>query len=134
MVRNPATGQLTCRVLLDPAVAAQYAGCQPLNVLNGNPAASTPAGYAYATGTSSYRATINLASATIASRQASTAPKSPAHPGRSRPSTSVPLAANMPPTPWHTAIFTSPTWAGAVPRTWRTLSWIANIPYMPVCV
>jgi len=64
VVRNPANGQLTCRVLLDPAVAAQYNGCQPLNVLNGNPAASTPAGYAYATGTSSYRATIKQDSIT----------------------------------------------------------------------
>jgi outer membrane receptor protein involved in Fe transport len=57
-VRDPATGNITCRVLLDPTVAAQYAGCQPLDVLHGNPAASTPAGYAYATGTSRYRATI----------------------------------------------------------------------------
>ncbi|WP_336962615.1 TonB-dependent receptor domain-containing protein [Sphingobium aquiterrae] len=57
-VVNPANGQITCRVLLDLTVAAQYAGCQPLDVLHGNPAASTPAGYAYATGTSRYRATI----------------------------------------------------------------------------
>ncbi|CAN5153411.1 TonB-dependent receptor [soil metagenome] len=57
-VVNPANGQITCRVLLDPTVASQYTGCQPLNVLNGNPATSTPAGYAYATGTSRYRATI----------------------------------------------------------------------------
>lgn len=53
-VRNPSTGQITCRVLLDPTVASQYAGCQPLNILAGNPAAATPAGYAYATGTSRY--------------------------------------------------------------------------------
>lgn len=57
-VRDPSTGNITCRVLLDPTVASQYAGCQPLDVLHGNPAASTPAGYAYATGTSRYRATI----------------------------------------------------------------------------
>ncbi|MBD3760945.1 TonB-dependent receptor [Rhizorhabdus sp.] len=57
-VRNPANGQITCRVLLDPAVASQYQGCSPINVLNGNPQASTPAGYAYATGTSRYRAAI----------------------------------------------------------------------------
>ena len=57
-VRNPANGQITCRVLLDPAVASQYSGCSPINVLNGNPQTSTPAGYAYATGTSRYRASI----------------------------------------------------------------------------
>jgi len=57
-VRNPATGAITCRVLLDPAVASQYTGCQPLDVMHGDPSKSTPAGYAYATGTSSYRATL----------------------------------------------------------------------------
>ena len=57
-VRDPSTGQITCRVLLDPTVASQYAGCKPLDVMHGNPAASTPDGYAYATGTSKYRATI----------------------------------------------------------------------------
>ena len=57
-VVNPANGQVTCRVLLDPTVAGQYQGCSPLNVLNGDPSKSTPAGYAYATGTSRYRATI----------------------------------------------------------------------------
>lgn len=57
-VRNPATGTITCRVLLDPTVAAQYAGCQPLDVMHGDPSKSTPAGYAYATGTSSYRASF----------------------------------------------------------------------------
>ncbi len=51
-------GTPTCRVLTDPTVAAQYAGCQPINFLAGNPAKATPAGYAYATGTSSYDATI----------------------------------------------------------------------------
>lgn len=57
-VRNPATGAITCRVLLDPTVAAQYTGCQPLDVMHGDPSKSTPGGYAYATGTSSYRATL----------------------------------------------------------------------------
>lgn len=57
-VVNPANGQITCRVLLDPTVASQYSGCRPMNVLNGNPAASTPEGYAYATGTSRYTAVL----------------------------------------------------------------------------
>jgi outer membrane receptor protein involved in Fe transport len=57
-VRDPVSGAITCRVLLDPTVAAQYAGCKPIDVLHGNPAASTPDGYAYATGTSRYRARI----------------------------------------------------------------------------
>ena len=57
-VRNPANGQITCRVLLDPAVASQYAGCTPINFLRGNAAVTTPAGYDYATGTSSYDAPI----------------------------------------------------------------------------
>lgn len=51
-------GNITCRVLLDPALASQYAGCKPIDVMHGNPAASTPDGYAYATGTSSYRARL----------------------------------------------------------------------------
>ncbi|WP_327754060.1 TonB-dependent receptor [Sphingobium sp. SJ10-10] len=55
-VRNPANGQITCRVLLNPTYASQFAGCQPLDVMHGDPSKSTPAGYAYATGTSSYRA------------------------------------------------------------------------------
>lgn len=57
-VTDPVTGLPTCRVLLDPAVASQYSGCRPIDVLHGNPAASTPDGYAYATGTSSYRARL----------------------------------------------------------------------------
>lgn len=57
-VIDPNTLKATCRVLLDPTVASQYTGCTPLDVLHGNPAASTPAGYAYATGTSSYLASI----------------------------------------------------------------------------
>jgi prepilin-type processing-associated H-X9-DG protein len=57
-VIDPNNGQITCRVLLDPALASQYAGCRPLNVMSGNPAAATPDGYAYATGTSRYRAVL----------------------------------------------------------------------------
>ncbi|ANI76508.1 MULTISPECIES: TonB-dependent receptor domain-containing protein [Sphingobium] len=57
-VINPANGQITCRVLLDPTLASRFAGCQPIDLLHGDPSASTPAGYAYATGTSRYRATI----------------------------------------------------------------------------
>lgn len=49
-------GTPTCRVLTDSTLAPLYAGCQPLNILRGNPAVATPAGYAYATGTSSYSA------------------------------------------------------------------------------
>jgi iron complex outermembrane recepter protein len=56
-VRDPATGNIVCRVLLNPAVASQYTGCSPLNVLQGDPSKTTPAGYAYATGTSRYDAT-----------------------------------------------------------------------------
>ncbi len=57
-VVNPANGQVTCRVLLDPVFASAFSGCQPLNVLRGDPSVATPAGYAYATGTSRYRARI----------------------------------------------------------------------------
>lgn len=64
VVTNPANGQPTCRVLLDPNYASQYAGCQPLDVLHGDPSKSTPAGYAYATGTSRYRATFRQDSVT----------------------------------------------------------------------
>ncbi|MEZ5735520.1 MAG: TonB-dependent receptor [Novosphingobium sp.] len=56
VVTDPSTGSPICRVLLDPAVASQYSGCQPLNVLLGAPSVTSPEGYAYATGTSSYRA------------------------------------------------------------------------------
>jgi hypothetical protein len=48
--------------------------------------------------------------------------------------TIVPLAANMPPTPWHTEIFAFGTCAGAMPRICRTLSCSAYIPYMPECM
>jgi hypothetical protein len=46
----------------------------------------------------------------------------------------VPLAANMPPTPWQTEIFAPGTCAGAMPRIWRTLSCSAYMPYMPECM
>jgi iron complex outermembrane recepter protein len=50
-------GVPTCRVLTTP-FAAEYAGCTPLNVLRGNPAQTSPAGYDYVTGTSRYKARI----------------------------------------------------------------------------
>jgi outer membrane receptor protein involved in Fe transport len=55
-----AAGTITCNVLLnsDPAIRAQYAGCSPLNIIGVNPATATPAGYAYATGTSRYNARL----------------------------------------------------------------------------
>jgi len=50
-------GTPTCRVLTLPTVAAAYAGCKPLNLFSGSPVSkASPEGYAYATGTSSYRA------------------------------------------------------------------------------
>lgn len=49
-------GVPTCRVLTQPAFAAAFAGCKPINVFAGAPINSSPDGYAYATGTSSYRA------------------------------------------------------------------------------
>ncbi|RVT94779.1 TonB-dependent receptor domain-containing protein [Sphingomonas crocodyli] len=55
-VRNPANGQITCRVLLDPTVASQYQGCQPLNILGVGAAAGTMGGYNWANGVSRYRA------------------------------------------------------------------------------
>ena len=59
-VRDPATGNIVCRATIDPdpAVRAAFTGCQPMNILGVDPAVATPAGYAYATGTSSYRATF----------------------------------------------------------------------------
>lgn len=51
-------GNITCRVLLDPALASQYAGCQPLNILGEGAVFGTPGGYAYANGVSRYRAVI----------------------------------------------------------------------------
>ncbi|MEO7787533.1 MAG: TonB-dependent receptor [Sphingomicrobium sp.] len=56
-----ATGTISCNVLAnepDPAVRAQYSGCQPINVLGAGPWVTTPAGYAYATGTSRYQARL----------------------------------------------------------------------------
>jgi iron complex outermembrane recepter protein len=50
-------GTPTCRVLTDPTTAAAFAGCSPLNILRGLPSVTSPSGYAYATGTSTYRAT-----------------------------------------------------------------------------
>jgi iron complex outermembrane receptor protein len=54
-VVNGASGSPVCAASLsaDPAIAAQYANCKPLNLLN---EAATPAGLAYALGTSSYQA------------------------------------------------------------------------------
>ena len=49
-------------------------------------------------------------------------------------STSVAAAANIPPTPCVTLTVTSGTWAGALPRSCRTDSWMANMPYIPVWV
>lgn len=57
-VTDPGTGNVTCRVLLNPTFASAFAGCQPMNVLLGAPSGTSPAGYDYATGTSSYRATL----------------------------------------------------------------------------
>lgn len=51
-------GTPTCRVLTDPATASQFSGCQPINFLRGDPSRTSPAGYAYATGTSQYQARI----------------------------------------------------------------------------
>jgi len=57
-VRDPTSGAIVCRPLLDadPAIRAQYAGCQPLNLLVNGSAFTSQAGYAYATGTSSFQA------------------------------------------------------------------------------
>src|ERR1041384_5259035 len=48
--------------------------------------------------------------------------------------TTVPDAANMPPTPWHTEILAFGTCAAAVPRNCRTLSCSAYMPYIPECM
>ncbi len=40
----------------------------------------------------------------------------------------------MPPLPRTTLMSTRWTWAAALPRTSRTLSWMANMPYIPVRV
>jgi outer membrane receptor protein involved in Fe transport len=56
-VVNPANGHIVCNPSLsaDPAIAARYASCQPLNIFNPY---STPGGLAYALGTSSFQATV----------------------------------------------------------------------------
>ena len=43
-------------------------------------------------------------------------------------------AMNIPPTPWQKDTWTSGTWWATSPRTWRTDSSMANIPYIPVGV
>jgi catechol 2,3-dioxygenase-like lactoylglutathione lyase family enzyme len=50
------------------------------------------------------------------------------------PSTSTPAVANMPPLPRITLMSGPSTCAAASPRIWRTPSWMANIPYIPVWV
>jgi hypothetical protein len=50
------------------------------------------------------------------------------------PRTSTPQEENMPPFPRMTLMSGLSIWAAASPRTWRTPSWMANIPYMPVWV
>jgi len=50
------------------------------------------------------------------------------------PSTSVPQALKKPPKPWATDTSQPCTWAAAVLRNWRTLSWMAYMPYMPECI
>nr|WP_255696816.1 TonB-dependent receptor [Sandaracinobacteroides sayramensis] len=66
------SGQIVCRPTLDPdpAIRARFADCRPLNIIGQNGILETPDGYAYATGTSSYRANIRQDSA-IASLQGS---------------------------------------------------------------
>src|SRR5688572_5119421 len=49
-------------------------------------------------------------------------------------STIAPLAANIPPTPSAIETWAPGTWAGAMPRSWRTLSCSAYIPYIPECM
>ena len=47
---------------------------------------------------------------------------------------SVPAAWNIPPTPCAMLVRTFGSWFAASPRSCRTDYWIANMPYMPVCV
>ncbi len=56
-------GNPVCYATLDPRpeVRSLYADCKPLNVLGGDPAALTPEGYDYASGTSSYNAVYKQA-------------------------------------------------------------------------
>ena len=51
-------GTPTCRVLTLAQYASAFAGCKPINLFSGAPIKSSPEGYAYATGTSSYRASF----------------------------------------------------------------------------
>ncbi|MCG2840339.1 TonB-dependent receptor [Sandaracinobacter sp. RS1-74] len=57
-VRHPDTGAIVCRPTLsdDPAIRARFADCSPLNILSSGSAYAAQPGYAYATGTSQYRA------------------------------------------------------------------------------
>lgn len=56
-----AGGDIVCRATLhpDPVVRDRYADCRPLNVLGEGAMLTTPDGYAYVAGTSSYRATMD---------------------------------------------------------------------------
>ena len=56
-------GTATCNVLTNPTYAAQFAGCLPLNLFNGAPINSQASAYAWATGTSRYRANFKHDSA-----------------------------------------------------------------------
>ena len=58
-VRAP-NGSIVCRPTLDPdpAIRARFAGCQPINIFLTGRAYLDQPGYAYATGTSSYTASI----------------------------------------------------------------------------
>jgi len=53
-------GTPTCRVLTlgDPTLNSRFAGCTPINPFRGDISKTSPAGYDYVTGTSSYRAKI----------------------------------------------------------------------------
>ncbi|HYE49654.1 MAG TPA: TonB-dependent receptor [Azospirillaceae bacterium] len=67
-VRDP-SGNIVCRATLDPDpdIRQRFAGCRPLNILGEGSALTTPEGYEYATGTSSYDAAItqNMVSAEL---------------------------------------------------------------------
>ena len=62
-VKN-SSGQTVCNASLssDPTIAARYANCQPLDILD---PASTPAGLAYAMGDSAYEATVSQDTADV---------------------------------------------------------------------
>src|SRR5258708_24593802 len=68
-------------------------------------------------------------------RQRDSVPRAPRRAAGQRgclPRTRTPQAANMPPFPSTTLISGPSTCAAASPLTWRTDSWMANIPYIPV--